>query len=95
MGRQARVSLGNYFAFCSAERRHHALGYRIPAEVASDSARPPGSGSDIDPLDRLTCSHPGDEFVFAPDVASVFGFTSGGDASTPYFHRRKRIPVMG
>jgi len=32
-GRDARISLGNYFRFYSTERPHQALGYRTPAEV--------------------------------------------------------------
>ena len=32
-GREARVSLGNYFRFYNRERPHQALGYRTPAEV--------------------------------------------------------------
>ena len=32
-GRDARISLGNYFRFYNAERPHQALGYRTPAEV--------------------------------------------------------------
>ena len=32
-GRDARISLGNYFRFYNAERLHQALDYRTPAEV--------------------------------------------------------------
>jgi len=32
-GRDARISLGNYFRFYNTERPHQTLGYRIPAEV--------------------------------------------------------------
>ena len=32
-GREAKVSLGNYFRFYNTERPHQALGYRTPAEV--------------------------------------------------------------
>ena len=32
-GKEARISLGNYFLFYNAERPHQALGYRTPAEV--------------------------------------------------------------
>ncbi len=32
-GREARVSLGEYFAFYNIQRPHQALGYRAPAEV--------------------------------------------------------------
>ncbi len=32
-GREARVSIGNYFRFYNTERPHQALGYRTPAEV--------------------------------------------------------------
>jgi len=32
-GREARISLGNYFRFYNTERPHQALGYRTPAEV--------------------------------------------------------------
>jgi len=32
-GRDARISLGNYFRFYNTERPHQALGYRTPAEV--------------------------------------------------------------
>ena len=32
-GRDARISLGNYFRFYNAERPHQALDYRTPAEV--------------------------------------------------------------
>ena len=32
-GREARISLGNYFRFYNAERPHQSFGYRTPAEV--------------------------------------------------------------
>jgi len=32
-GRDARISLGNYFRFYNTERPHQALGYRTPGEV--------------------------------------------------------------
>jgi len=32
-GRDARISLGNYFRFYNTERPHQSLGYRTPAEV--------------------------------------------------------------
>jgi len=32
-GRDARISLGNYFYFYNAERLHQSLGYRTPAEI--------------------------------------------------------------
>ena len=32
-GRDARISLGNYFTFYNTERPHQALGYRTPTEV--------------------------------------------------------------
>jgi putative transposase len=32
-GREARISLGNYFRFYNTERPHQVLGYRTPAEV--------------------------------------------------------------
>jgi putative transposase len=32
-GREARISLGNYFLFYNTERSHQTLGYRTPAEV--------------------------------------------------------------
>jgi putative transposase len=32
-GREARISIGNYFRFYNTERPHQALGYRTPAEV--------------------------------------------------------------
>jgi len=32
-GREARISLGNYFVFYNTERPHQALGYRTPAAV--------------------------------------------------------------
>ena len=32
-GRDARISLGNYFRFYNTERPHQALGYQTPAEV--------------------------------------------------------------
>ena len=32
-GREARISLSNYFTFYNTERPHQALGYRTPAEV--------------------------------------------------------------
>jgi len=32
-GRDARISLGNYFRFYNTERPHQTLGYRTPAEV--------------------------------------------------------------
>jgi putative transposase len=32
-GREARISLGEYFRFYNTERSHQSLGYRTPAEV--------------------------------------------------------------
>ena len=32
-GKEARISLGEYFRFYNTERPHQALGYRTPAEV--------------------------------------------------------------
>jgi len=32
-GREARVSLGEYFRFYNTQRPHQALGYQTPAEV--------------------------------------------------------------
>ena len=32
-GKEAKISLGNYFRFYNTERPHQALGYRTPAEV--------------------------------------------------------------
>ena len=32
-GREAKISLGNYFRFYNAERPHQSFGYRTPAEV--------------------------------------------------------------
>jgi len=32
-GREARISLCNYFRFYNTERPHQSLGYRTPAEV--------------------------------------------------------------
>jgi len=32
-GREAKISLGNYFRFYNAERPHQSLGYRTPAKV--------------------------------------------------------------
>jgi putative transposase len=32
-GREARISIGNYFRFYNAERPHQTHGYRTPAEV--------------------------------------------------------------
>ena len=32
-GREARISLGNYFWFYNTERPHQALGYRTPVQV--------------------------------------------------------------
>jgi putative transposase len=32
-GKEARISLGNYFLFYNSERPHQALGYRTPAEL--------------------------------------------------------------
>ena len=36
-GRDARISLDNYFRFYNTERPHQALGYRTPAEVLTSS----------------------------------------------------------
>ena len=32
-GKEAKISLGNYFRFYNAERSHQAIGYKTPAEV--------------------------------------------------------------
>ena len=40
-GREARISLRNYFRFYNTERPHQALGYRTPAEVFAPSPTTP------------------------------------------------------
>ena len=39
-GREARISLGNYFRFYNTERPHQTHGYRTPAEVFSPTTTP-------------------------------------------------------
>jgi hypothetical protein len=39
-GREARISLRNYFRFYNAERPHQGLGYRTPAEVFTPNPIP-------------------------------------------------------
>jgi putative transposase len=39
-GREARISLGNYFRFYNSERSHQSLGYRTPAEVFAPTPSP-------------------------------------------------------
>ncbi len=40
-GREARISLGNYFRFYNTRRPHQSLGYRTPAEVYTDAVEDP------------------------------------------------------
>ena len=39
-GRDARISLRNYFRFYNSERSHQSLGYRTPAEVFAPTPTP-------------------------------------------------------
>ena len=39
-GREARISLGNYFRFYNSERSHQSLGYRTPTEVFAPTPTP-------------------------------------------------------
>jgi putative transposase len=49
-GRDARISLGNYFRFYNTERPHQALGYRTPAEVFTSSSVAATHGGVIESL---------------------------------------------
>jgi putative transposase len=44
-GKEARISLGNYFQFYNTERPHQSLGYRTPAEVYLTSSTVVESGT--------------------------------------------------
>ncbi|GAF67263.1 unnamed protein product, partial [marine sediment metagenome] len=50
-GRDARISLGNYFYFYNAERPHQSLGYRTPAEVFAST---PVEATNVDMVQFLT-----------------------------------------
>jgi putative transposase len=39
-GREARISLANYFRFYNTERSHQSLGYKTPAEVYAPAPTP-------------------------------------------------------
>jgi len=43
-GREARISLGEYFRFYNTERPHQSLGYRTPAEVHVGALENTGAG---------------------------------------------------
>ena len=49
-GRDARISLGNYFRFYNTERPHQTLGYRTPAEVFTSIPVEPTSGGMVESL---------------------------------------------
>jgi putative transposase len=49
-GREARVSLVNYFRFYNTERPHQALGYRTPAEICYTTPVDPTNGGMIKSL---------------------------------------------
>jgi putative transposase len=50
-GGDARSSLANYFHFYNAERPHHSLGYRTPAEVFAPTLIEPAN---VDMVESLT-----------------------------------------
>ena len=49
-GRDARISLGNYFRFYNTERPHQAHGYRTPAEIYSVTSIEPANGGMVESL---------------------------------------------
>jgi len=49
-GKEARVSLGNYFRFYNTERPHQAHGYRTPAEVFTSTPVESTSGGMVESL---------------------------------------------
>jgi putative transposase len=49
-GRDARISLGNYFRFYNAERPHQSHGYRTPAEVYYTTTVEPTNGGMVESL---------------------------------------------
>lgn len=49
-GREARISLGNYFRFYNTERSHQSLGYKTPAEVFTPTPIEPKAGSMVESL---------------------------------------------
>ena len=49
-GRDARISLGNYFRFYNTERPHQALDYRTPAEVFTPTPVAPINGGMVESL---------------------------------------------
>ncbi len=59
-GRDARISLGDYFRFYNTERPHQALGYRTPAEVFASIPVEVTSGNVLESLapDPLRIAEP-------------------------------------
>jgi len=49
-GRDARISLGNYFRFYNTERPHQSHGYRTPAEVYYTTTVEPTNGGMVESL---------------------------------------------
>jgi putative transposase len=49
-GREARISLGNYFRFYNVERPHQTHGYRTPAEVYCTTTVEPTNGGMVESL---------------------------------------------
>jgi putative transposase len=59
-GRDARISLGNYFRFYNTERPHQSHGYRTPAEVYYTTTVEPTNGGMVESLtpDPLRIAEP-------------------------------------
>ena len=65
-GRDARVSLGNYFRFYNAERPHQALDYRTPAEVFTSTTVETTNGGMVESLTLGTMRTAGPNLNLAP-----------------------------
>jgi len=65
-GRDARISLGNYFRFYNTERPHQALGYRTPAEVFTSTPAEVNSRGMIESLTVDTLRTAGPNLNIAP-----------------------------
>ena len=65
-GRDAKISLGEYFRFYNSERPHQTLGYRTPAEVFNSMRVEVSNGSMVESLMSPTLRIVGPDLNIAP-----------------------------
>ena len=68
-GRDARISLGNYFRFYNTERPHQAHGYRTPAEIYSVTSIEPANGGMVESLTSDPLGIAGPDLNIAPTLS--------------------------